>query len=72
MASAKKQETFDQPNKLMLKTMKLVQEAGIDDVFFKTKIPFGWLQKFSTGTFKNPSVNRVVYIYEKLTNTNLI
>jgi hypothetical protein len=72
MTRTKKTENYDQPNRLMKKTIELVKKAGLDDVFFKTRIPLGWLQKFANGTFKNPSVNRVVFIYETLTNTKIL
>ena len=67
-----KTEPFDQPSKLMQDTIALVNQIGVEDTFFKTKVPHGWLQKFVRGTFKNPSVNRVVYIYETLSGNKLL
>jgi hypothetical protein len=67
-----KNKQYDQPNVLMLTTIELVKKHGIEKTAFDTLIPFGWLRKFSSGNFKNPSVNRVVFIYEHLTNTKII
>lgn len=69
---AKKPDTFDQPNSLMLETIRLAKERKLQDVFFETHIPFYWLNKFVAGTYKNPSVNRVQYLYEYLTGSKLI
>lgn len=67
-----KTEPFDQPSGLMCETIKLVNQVGVEDAFFRTKVPHGWLQKFVKGTFKNPSVNRVVHIYETLSGNKLL
>lgn len=67
-----KTEPFDQPSKLMKDTIELVNQVGVEDAFFRTKVPHGWLQKFVRGTFRNPSVNRVVYIYETLSGNTLL
>ena len=67
-----KSKEYDSPNLLMQTTIKLVKQKGIEDTAFETLIPFGWLQKFCAGTFKNPSVNRVVFLYEHLSGTKLI
>ena len=37
-----------------------------------TGIPFHWIQQFSFGKFKNPSVNRVQNLYEFLSGKPLL
>ena len=37
-----------------------------------TGIPFHWIQQFSFGKFKNPSVNRVQSLYEFLSGKSLL
>ena len=59
-------ETFDQPGTLMLETQKLLKDQDLLDIYSKTGISFYWLRKFSSGEFKNPSVNRVQRLYEFL------
>lgn len=72
MASSKKTEPFDQPGPLMLRTMELLKEQDLLKVYSDTKISFYWLQKFVAGGFKNPSVNRVQFLYEHLSKQRLI
>lgn len=65
-------ENFDQPQSLMLKTLQLCKDYG--DPFklhYATGIPFYWLRSFIQNKFKNPSVNRIQYLYEKLTDKKL-
>lgn len=66
-----KTDTFDQPGTLMCKTLELLKERDLLQVYSETKISFYWLRKFVGGGFKNPSVNRVQYLYEHLTNTRI-
>lgn len=72
MASSKKTEPFDQPGSLMVKTIALLKEQELLKVYSDTKVSFYWLQKFVAGGFKNPSVNRVQFLYEHLTKQRLI
>jgi len=65
-------EPYDQPGALMLKTIELIREHGVLEVHIKTTVPFFWLSKFIGMEFKNPSVNRIQYIYETLTNKTLV
>ena len=61
-----KTETFDQPGSLMLETQRMLKEQDLLTVYSETGISFYWLRKFSSGEFKNPSVNRVQHLYEFL------
>ena len=61
-----KTETFDQPGSLMLETQRMLKEQDLLTVYSETGISFDWLRKFSSGEFKNPSVNRVQRLYEFL------
>lgn len=70
--SSIKQEPFDQPGKLMQHTAALLRERNILRVYEETKIPYYWLRKFSSGETKNPSVNRVQYLYEFLSGKPII
>lgn len=69
---SKKCEAFDQPRSLMLKTIELLKKRDLFEVYAETKISFYWLRKFVALEFKNPSVNRVQYLYEHLTGSKLI
>ena len=63
---------YDQPCKLMVETIRMIRERGIENTAFETLVPFGWLYKVCNGTFKNPSINRIVHIYETLSKTKVI
>lgn len=72
-----KNEEFDKPGPLMEATRELLKtkapkEVDLFDVHRQTGLPFFWLRKFAAGTFKNPSVNRVQFLYENLTGNPLI
>lgn len=71
MATRKK---FDEPGTLMLKTYQLLRKdkRTLSDISIDTGISFFWLQRFNASAMKNPSVNRVQYLYEQLSNTTLI
>ena len=66
-----KQEHFDRPGSLMEETRLLLKEVNLLELYAQTKIPFYWLRKFAAGTFRNPSVNRVQFLYEYLTGKPL-
>lgn len=70
MASIK---TFDSPGTLMIKTYQLLRndKRSLSDVSIDTGISFFWLQRFNASAMKNPSVNRVQYLYEQLSKTTL-
>ena len=63
---------FDQPCPLMKETIRLIREKGVEVTAFETRVPFGWLNKLVGGHFRNPSVNRVAHVYEKLSGTKLL
>ncbi len=70
-------EQFDNPGSLMQQTRELLKtkapkETDLYKVHSDTGLPFYWLRKFAAGAFKNPSVNRVQYLYESLTSQQLI
>ena len=67
-----KQEAFDQPNSLMQETIRLLKEKNLLEIYADTKVPFFWLRKFVAGQFKNPSVNRVQFLYEYLSGQKII
>lgn len=69
---SKKNDAFDQPGSLMTRTIELLKQKDLLQIYSETKISFYWLRKFVGGEFKNPSVNRVQYLYEHLTNTRII
>lgn len=60
--------TCDRPGSLMSETLKLVNKEprGLLAVTQRTGIPFYWLRKFAANRIPNPSVNRVQFLYEKL------
>lgn len=68
---SQKHGQFDQPRSLMTKTIELLRERDLFEIYAETKISFYWLRKFVVGTYKNPSVNRVQYLYEHLTGKPL-
>lgn len=72
MEVSRKTEPFDQPNALMVKTIALLKDRDLFEVYAQTHIPFYWLRQFVAMKFRNPSVNRVQFLYEYLTSTKLI
>jgi len=63
----------DKPSSLIIKTKELLTNdaRSLLEIHRASGIPFYWLQKFSSKHFDNPSVNRVQYLYEFLTNSQL-
>ena len=66
-------KSFDSPGNLMLKTHELlkIDDRSVADISIATGISFFWLQRFSAHMMKNPSVNRVEYLYEHLSGKKL-
>ena len=64
---------FDEQGSLMAKTKELLKNdpRTLEDIAFQCHIPYYWVARFSSGTFKNPSVNRVQYPYEQLSGKKL-
>ena len=67
-------EAYDRPQSLMTKTKELMDAHSLTivELHVASNISYYWLMKFSAGKFKNPSVNRVQYLYEFLTGTQLL
>lgn len=63
----------DQPGALMATVQKMLKDDArpLLQVFEDTKIPYYWLRTFSSGGYKNPSVNRIEKLYEYLSGKNL-
>jgi hypothetical protein len=67
------------PETLMEKTRRLLRESplSLPDVHAELRmagindISYYWLRKFSSGAFRDPSVNKVQRLYEFLTGTVL-
>lgn len=62
----------------MEKTRRLLRESGkaLPEVYAElhssgSEISYFWLRKFSSGTVKDPSVNRVEELYRYLTGHSL-
>ena len=66
MSKSKKDAPFDQPGELMIRTSELLKDKDLLKIYAEIGIPFYWLRKFLYGEFKNPSVNRVEYLYRHL------
>ena len=74
--AAEQRRMFDSPGSFMQFTQALVMERtkttqDIMRLAVELDIPYYWLRKFRDATIPNPSVNRVQYIYEKLTGKTL-
>lgn len=65
---------IDEPCVLMVKTRQLLKDdpRSILSIYEESGIPFYWLKKFANNEFKNPSVNRVSYLYTFLTGKELV
>lgn len=65
---------YDVRGSLHEKTRELIKEDKRTLLMIAqlTGIPFYWLKKFSAGEIKAPNVNRVQYLYEQITLTELI
>lgn len=70
--ASKKTEAFDQPGTLMLRTITLLKTKDLLEVYAETRISFYWLRKFVACEFKNPSVNRVQFLFEHLSKQPLL
>lgn len=65
---------FDQPGELMKQTIALLNSSTstVYQVAQDTGIPFHWLLNFGASRYRNPSVNRVQYLYEHLKKQRLL
>lgn len=64
-------ESYASPGSLMRVTQQLVEKENLLALYTDTGISFYWLRKFASGQFANPSVNRVQFLYEKLSGKKL-
>ena len=65
---------YDEPTALVVKTRELLEQdnRSLPEIYKATGIPFYWLKSFRDNRYaKNPSVNRVVFLYEFLTGRKL-
>lgn len=63
---------YDQPLSLMRETGRLLEGADLIQISAETSLSFYWLKKLAAGQFRNPSVNRVQFLYEHLTKSPLL
>jgi hypothetical protein len=66
-------QSFDSPGSLIKRTRELLKsdKRKLHEIYRDTGIPFHWLRKFSADEIPNPSVNRVQYLYEKLSGKKI-
>lgn len=66
--------TCDRLGSLMTETLRLINKEprGLLAVTQRTGVPFYWLRKFAAGKIPNPSVNRVQYLFEKLSGKKVL
>ncbi len=68
---------FDSQQSLLEKTRELLaarlesQDEAIIAICYETGFAYHWVRKLALGQFKNPSVNRVQFLYEYLSGTKL-
>jgi hypothetical protein len=64
----------DKQQSLLKKTLELVEndDRSLLQLYSDTGLPFYWLRQLVAGAVKNPSVNRIQYLYEKLSGNELI
>ena len=67
-------QEYDRPQSLLTTTRQLIKQdrRTLNMISQATAVPFYWLKKFSAGEIPNPAVNRVQYLYEFLTQKNLL
>lgn len=64
---------FEHRGTLHAKTFDLLKQCklSLPEIYKETGLPYYWLKKFSADEVKDPSVNRVQYLYEFLTSKKL-
>lgn len=64
---------FDTEGKLMRTVQRLIREdpRSLPEIYRDTRVPLSWLNGFVAGAYRNPSVNRLEYLYEQLTGKEL-
>lgn len=63
---------FDSEGSLMIATKKLLEGKDFLTIYVAYGIPYHWLIGFASGRYANPSVNRVQFLYEKLSGKKII
>lgn len=66
-------EKFDQPGTLLKAALREIKDSKLT-VFAlhkKTGLPPDWLSQVKRGTIENPSVNRIQFLYERMTGKKL-
>lgn len=53
-------------------TIALMRDRNLSELCADTRVPYTWLQKFRNGDYRNPSVNRVQYLFEFLSGKKLV
>ncbi len=73
MEKKKSPPAFDAQGSLMKATLDLVRKDPRTalEIYRDTGVPFNWLAKFIHGDINKPSVNRVQYLYEKLSGKKI-
>lgn len=58
---------------LLVKTLELLEKSDkpLQDIYAETGLPYHWLRSVSQGKTNKPSVNRVQYLYEYLSEKQL-
>jgi hypothetical protein len=66
-------ETFDEAGTLLQATIELLQKdsRNLMEIMSYTGLPLYWLRDMRAGTIANPSVNRVQFLYERLSGKKL-
>lgn len=71
MPTMRQNEPCDEDGTLIKATRELLRGRGLYQVHKETGVPYFWLRSFAQGSRVGPSVNRVQYLYEKLTGKAL-
>ena len=69
----KEVKIYDQPGTLMKKVLELFIKDGRTPLQLQIDhgVPFYWVKALQAGTIKNPSVNRIEYLYNLLSKKPL-
>lgn len=57
---------------LLAKVREMLREQDLMLLYAETRISFGWLQRVKLGRIKDPSVNRIQWLYEYLTKKQIV
>jgi len=52
---------------LLLKTIDLLNKTNVDELSYDLRLSRSWLYRLRAGGISDPSVNKIVLIYEYLT-----